>query len=83
MNGLENTSTEALLVIQNNLLKGLGLVASHLEAGTFNDHVKEGAAPPAQSGWLTLMMLLGVEDELESRILGFERVLDLDLIKTL
>ncbi len=76
MNGLEQASTEALLGIQGNLLKGLGIVAEHLDAGTFNKSVKEGAAPPSQSGWLTLMLLMSVEDELESRILGFERVID-------
>ena len=37
---------------------------------------KEGAAPPSQSGWLTLILLVGIEDELEARIKGFERVID-------
>lgn len=78
--GFEETSTEALLVIQGNLFSGLGIVAKHLEDGKFNVSAKEGAAPPAQSGCLTLWLLLGVEDELESRILGFERMLDLRLV---
>jgi hypothetical protein len=82
--GFEETSTEALLVIQGNLLSGLGIVAKHLEDGKFNVSAKEGAACPSQSGCLTLWLLLGVEDELESRVLGFERVLDPKLlIKTL
>ncbi len=76
MNGYEEAPTEALLVIQSNLVSGLGLVAKHVEAGTFKMSAKEGSAPPSQSGLLTIALLLGVEDELESRILGFKRVLD-------
>ena len=78
--GFEDVETEALLTIQQNLLKGLSVVAKHLEAGTFDVSAKEGSAPPSESGYLTLVLLLGVEDELESRIIGFNRVLDLDLI---
>lgn len=81
--GFENVSTEVLLVIQGNLLKGLDLVGKHVEAGTFKKAVKEGAAPPAQFGNLVLTLLLAVEDELEARILGFQRTVDVKLIKTL
>lgn len=83
MSGYEHVSTEALLEIQDNLLRGLAVVAGHFDAGTADVSKKAGAAPPSQSGHLTLWFLLGVEDELESRVRGFKRSLDLDLIKTL
>lgn len=69
-------SDEALLAIRDNLLKGLELVGKHLEAGTFKVAVKEGSAPPSEGGWLTLTLLLDVEDELESRIRGYQRRVD-------
>lgn len=81
--GFEEASTEDLLTTQKNLLDGLGLVGQHIQAGTFKLAVKEGSAPPSQSGWLTLILLMGVEDELEARILGFKRTVDPNLIKTL
>lgn len=82
--GFEKASTEALLVIQGNLLNGLGVVAEHVEAGTFKVAAKEGSAPPSQSGNLTLALLLVVEDVLETRVLGFKRSIDLKLLaKTL
>jgi hypothetical protein len=84
MSDFAKASTEALLVIQNNLFEGLAIIAKHLDAGTFNVSVKTGAAPPSQSGNLTLSLLLGVEDELEARILGFKRSIDPQLFaKTL
>jgi hypothetical protein len=81
--GFENASTEDLLVIQGNLFEGLAIVAKHLAAGTFKASAKDGAAPPSQSGTLTLSLLLGVEDELEGRVLGFKRSIDPQLFKTL
>jgi len=75
VDGRSTASTETLLDIQRNLLKGLGLVGEHLAAGTFKVSKKEGSAPPSQSGWLTLTLLLGVEDELEARIRGFQRTI--------
>jgi hypothetical protein len=69
-------STESLLEIQSNLLKGLENVAGHLAAGTFEVSKKEGSAPPSQSGWLGLILLLNIEDELECRIRGFKRTID-------
>jgi len=74
--GHEDLDTETLLVLQSNLLSGLKIVGKHVEAGTFEVSKEEGSAPPSQSGWLTAILLLGVEDELEARILGFERILD-------
>ncbi len=81
--GFEEADTETLLLIQSNLFDGLAAVAKHFEAGTAEIPKKEGAAPPSQSGWLTLTLLVSVEDELEARILGFQRVVDPELIKTL
>lgn len=71
--GFEKATTAVLLQTQRNLLSGLSLVAKHLEEGTFEISLKEGSAPPSQAGCLTLALLLSVEDELESRILGFKR----------
>lgn len=73
MTGFEDTDTETLIALQSNLLNGISLVGDHLKAGTFEKAKKEGSAPPAQAGALTLILLLSVEDELESRILGFQR----------
>lgn len=78
---IAKTSTEALLETRKNLLKGLGLVGEHIEKGTFKLAVKEGSAPPSEAGWLILTLLLDVEDELESRILGFERAVDPRMLK--
>jgi hypothetical protein len=83
MSDFARASTEDLLVIQENLFNGLAIVAKHLESGTFKVSAKDGAAPPAQSGTLTLSLLLGVEDELEARVLGFKRSIDPQLFKTL
>ena len=84
MNGHEDVSTETLLVLQENLLNGLATVAKNLETGTFEVPKKAGAAPPSQSGWLSVTLLLGIEDELEARIRGFKRSIDPQLFpKTL
>lgn len=80
MNGFENASTEELMTIRDNLDRGLAALAAHLKAGTFKVSKKEGSAPPAESGWLTLALLLGVEDELEVRVRGFQRILDPKLL---
>lgn len=79
----EDNDTEALLLIQKNLIDGLDVVAKHFEAGTAEVSEKPGAVPPSQAGWLTLVLLVGVEDELEARIWGFQRSVDPKLIKTL
>jgi hypothetical protein len=83
MTGHEDVATETLLVIQENLINGLKIVAGHFIAGTQNASKKVGATPPSQFGHLVLALLLGVEDELESRILGFQRTVDPKLLKTL
>lgn len=67
MSGFEEASTETLTVIAANLRAGLDVVAEHLAAGTFHAVGPHGAAPPSQSGSLTLALLDGVEAELSRR----------------
>ncbi|PZG16478.1 hypothetical protein C1I95_17370 [Micromonospora craterilacus] len=67
MNGFEGASTETLNTIATNLRRGLDVVADRLAAGTFHQVGPKGAAPPSQSGQLTLALLAGVEAELASR----------------
>lgn len=64
MTGFEGASTAALQAIERNLLGGLDVVATHLAAGTFDTCGPKGAAPPSQSGRLTLALLAGVTAEL-------------------
>ncbi|GAA4439064.1 hypothetical protein [Phytohabitans houttuyneae] len=65
--GFEGASTAALRTIRSNLLDGLDAVAGHLAAGTFDTCGPRGAAPPSQSGRLTLALLAGVTAELADR----------------
>lgn len=65
--GFEQASTETLTVIAANLRRGLALVADRITAGTFHTVGPKGAAPPAQSGHLTLALLDGVLAELAAR----------------
>ena len=58
-------STATLLVLRDNLLKGLDEVARHIDAGTFETIRK--ASPPSQSGQMTLSLLLKVDHELRER----------------
>lgn len=67
MDDFERASTKTLRGIRCNLLGGLDKVARSLDAGTFHDVGPKGAAPPAQSGQLTLALLHQVERELRSR----------------
>lgn len=67
MNGFEGASTTALTTLRANLLEGLDAVAGHLAAGTFHTCGPKGAAPPSQSGRLTLALLAGVTAELATR----------------
>lgn len=64
MTGFEGASTAALQAIERNLHAGLDVVAGHLAAGTFHTCGPKGAAPPSQSGRLTLALLDGVTAEL-------------------
>lgn len=73
MTGFENQPTAALLAARTNLLAGLELAAEHVAAGTL--HTRAGAdTPPAAGGWLTLMLLRGVDAELTAR--GHRPLLD-------
>lgn len=65
--GLESYSVETLLRIEQNLLKGLDLVAKSCENGTFNKVGDKGKAPPRESGAMTLWFALGVDAELRKR----------------
>jgi len=65
--GFETASTGTLTVIAANLRRGLDVVAERIADGTFHAVGPKGAAPPAQSGQLTLALLNGVQDELERR----------------
>lgn len=67
MSGFEGTSTETLTVIADNLRRGLDVIAGRLAAGTFHTVGVKGAAPPSQSGQLTLALLDGITAELAHR----------------
>jgi hypothetical protein len=67
MPGITEASTEVLLVVRANLLRGLDEVARHVDAGTFALARAGGAAPPSEAGWVTLVLLGRVEDELSRR----------------
>lgn len=67
MSGFATVSTAVLLAIRDNLLTGLDRVAASLDDGTFDVCGPKGAAPPAQSGLLTLGLLDGVDRELAKR----------------
>lgn len=66
--GLEAAPTENLLIIRENLLKGLDKVAEHIENGTLdvgNPEKKEN--PPRVGGQLVLMLLAKVNEILDRR----------------
>lgn len=65
--GFSSKSTETLLKTRENLLRGLDEVAKSLARGTFNTPGEKGAAPPSQSGLLTLGILLAVQEVLTER----------------
>lgn len=68
MDGFQKASTETLLIIRDNMLKGLDKVAEHIEAGTLdvgNPEKKEN--PPRAGGQLTLMLLTVVNSILDER----------------
>ena len=67
MTGFEQASAEPLATIRGNLLAGLDAVAATIKDGTFTTVGHRGAAPPSQSGHLTLLLLESVEAELTRR----------------
>jgi hypothetical protein len=67
-------ATETLLTVRANLLKGLDLVAAHMDAGTLDISLEEKTCPPRGGGNLSLGLLRAVDAELSTR--GFAPVLD-------
>lgn len=68
MTGFERASMETLTTIRDNLLRGLDVVASTLEDGSFTTVGTKGASPPSQSGQTTLALLAGIDAEIASRL---------------
>lgn len=61
-------STENLLSIRENLLKGLDKVAEHVQNGTLDvGDPEKKINPPRAGGELTLMLLTRVNNELHER----------------
>jgi hypothetical protein len=67
VSGFDRCDTDTLHVVRGSLLAGLDKVAASIDAGTFHDVGPKGAAPPSQSGNLTLALLVGVNQELDRR----------------
>jgi hypothetical protein len=68
MDGLTRAKTEHLLVIRDNLLKGLDKVAEHIENGTLDvGDPANKVNPPRAGGELTLMLLARVNEILDKR----------------
>jgi hypothetical protein len=67
LTGWERYTTAVLETTRARLLSGLDLVAGHVDAGTQHVIGHKGEAPPTQSGWLTLILLDGVDAELARR----------------
>lgn len=65
---LDRASTVTLETIRLNLHQGLRLVLAHQEAGTVRQVGPKGAAPPIESGALTLSLLIAIDEELAHRI---------------
>lgn len=66
--GFGATPTAILLAVQDNLVAGMGQVVASLNDGTFIQCGPKGAAPPAESGQLTLALLDGIRRELAGRL---------------
>ncbi|MFG1872065.1 hypothetical protein [Micromonospora arborensis] len=67
MTGLDRASTATLDTIRLNLHHGLRQVLEHQRAGTLHRVGPKGAAPPIESGALTLSLLVAVDEELAYR----------------
>ncbi len=68
---LSETSTQTLTKTWKNLKKGLDAINTTIENGTFNTVGPKGAAPPSQSGQMTLWFALAVHNELTRRGVKF------------
>lgn len=66
-NSFSKYDDKTLLTTRKNLLKGLDEVNKALAAGSFHKVGKKGEAPPSQSGQLTLILLVEIQEELASR----------------
>lgn len=69
-----NTPTDTLLAVWENLLEGLDKVSKSLENETFHTVGKKGAAPPSQSGHITLWFAIAVDAELSRRKVPYRKV---------
>lgn len=67
MDGFKKASTETLLIVRDNMLKGLEKVAEHIEAGTLDVSPGEKQNPPRAGGELTLLLLTVVNSILDER----------------
>jgi hypothetical protein len=65
--GFERYPLAVLEGVRANLLRGLDIVAAHVDAGTFDTTPAGKSSPPCQSGHLTLILLRGVDAELGRR----------------
>lgn len=65
--GFSDCSDEILLSLRQNLINGLDEVAKTIDNGTFKKPGTKGAAPPSQSGQITLALLVGIQEELDRR----------------
>jgi len=75
--GYEHVDTKGLMKIRDGLLGALERLAATIEDGTFRTCGEKGAASPAQSGLLTLALLMGVVRTLAQRnVPGQQALLD-------
>jgi hypothetical protein len=65
--GFETYTTETLMIVRNNLIRGLGLIGETVENGTFNTPARPKAAPASQFGALVLNMYVNVSKVLTDR----------------
>lgn len=65
--GWADTSTETLLVIRANLLRGLDRVGAHSLAGTLDVIPPGKSTPPREAGQITRFLLEGLDAELKRR----------------
>ena len=66
--GWEEVNSDSLLIVRENLWRGLGEIGNHFIQGTAHVAQKEGLVSPAQAGAsLTLPLFLAINTELVSR----------------
>lgn len=67
VDGWTNATTEMLLATRERLLHGLKLVHDHVAAGDAHEIHPGHSSAPIQAGFITLILLEGVEAELTRR----------------